>query len=441
MMEHSSKILRAIEVVYCYSDNDEDRDLKDQLEKHLITMQREGVITTWHRDKIVAGEEWQSEIDKHIDTARIILPLISSDFVSSDKSYEQELKRAIERHKSSLDAHVIPVILRPVDWQSIKFDDVKLANMSVLPENNLAVTLWDNYDEAFLNIAQNIRELIEEIWERDRLGIDDAYHQLKQELAKEEWQKANETTKSLMFKISNQEQTGSLSQDIIQKIPSRDVRVINNVWVQYSRGRFGFTVQQKLRQHNNYQDFLVQIGWRNNDSWLKYEKLDFTTNAPQGHLPYCGVHFWKAEPSAPPELTKSSYYRIPYHSLYQYRCPPNYYGWREEQQRKFEEQLGVKSEYEKLLDSQSSINSPLGPIPNIPSTYNRSKPGGEVVTLVALATKALPWAIGITLVGAGIYAGVKIYENYQKEKEKEEKEKEIKDKINALFSHLDSWTI
>ena len=46
MMEHSSKILRAIEVVYCYSDNDEDRDLKDQLEKHLITMQREGVITT-----------------------------------------------------------------------------------------------------------------------------------------------------------------------------------------------------------------------------------------------------------------------------------------------------------------------------------------------------------------------------------------------------------
>ncbi len=259
--------------------------------------------------------EWQGEIDKHIDTARIILPLISSDFVSSDKSYELELGRAIKRHQS-LEAYVIPIILRPVDWQHIKFDDITLGDMSVLPEHSLAVTRWNNYDEAFVNIAKNIRQLISQIWERDKLGIDDAYNQLKQELSAQEWEKANETTKYLIFKIANQEQTGSLSQNIVKNIPSRDIRVINNLWVENSRGRFGFSIQKKIFIQNNYQDFLTQIGWFVNDSWLEQDELNFTLNAPEGHLPYCGNHFWKAQPSLPAPLSSTSYYRI-YHHQYQ----------------------------------------------------------------------------------------------------------------------------
>ncbi len=57
---------------------------------------------------------------------------------------------------------------------------------------------------------------------------------------------------------------------------------------------------------------------------------------------------------------------------------------------------------------------------------------------MAIASKALPWAIGITAVAGVIYAGVKIYNHIQKEKENEN---EIKENINALISHLDSWTI
>ncbi len=53
---------RAIDVVYCYSDNEEDRNLKDELEKHLMAMQREGIITTWHEDKIGAGQEWREQV-------------------------------------------------------------------------------------------------------------------------------------------------------------------------------------------------------------------------------------------------------------------------------------------------------------------------------------------------------------------------------------------
>ncbi|NET17125.1 MAG: TIR domain-containing protein [Okeania sp. SIO1H6] len=451
-MENSSQITRAIEVVYCHSDNDKDRYLRDELEKHLMTMQREDIITTWHEDKIGAGEEWQSEIDKHIDTARIILPLISSDFVSSDKSYESELARAIKRYKSSLELYVIPIILRPVDWQHIKFDSetlgdadditITLSDMYVLPENQKPVTLWDNYDRAFINITNNIRKYAKVIWTRDHLAVDDAYKQLKQELAAGEWHKANKTTKYLVFKISSQEQTGFLSQEIIKKIPSRDVRVIDNLWRKYSNKRFGFSIQKKLLQQNNYQDFLTQIGWYINDSWLKDEELDFTINAPQGHLPYCGESFWKAEPSPPPDSPTIPYYRIPNYR-YQYKYPPNYYWWRSEQQRKFQEKLSVKNKLQQQLYSPSSKNLLSNQIANKYLANNRSgaDAGKALVGVLALATRALPLAIGITVVATGIYAGVKMYNNHQKEKDKQEKENEIKEKINGLLSHLNSWTV
>ncbi|HAO10878.1 MAG TPA: hypothetical protein DCQ51_06840 [Planktothrix sp. UBA8407] len=446
MTENSSQLTRAIEIVYCHSDNDQDRELRNELEKHLMTMQREGIITTWHEDKIGAGQEWQSEIDKRIDTARIILPLISADFVNSDKSYELELQRAIGRH-ISLEAYVIPIILRPVDWQNIKFkdfndNDITLGDMTVLPEHGLAVTRWQNCDEALLNIAQNIRQVIKQIWQRDEWGIEDAYSQLKEELTAQEWQKANETTKYLIFKIANQEQTGNLNQDSIKNIPSRDIRVINNWWVQYSRGHFGFSIQKKLLRQNDYQEVLSQIGWFVNDSWLKEEDLNFSLNAPQGHLPYCGNHFWEAKPSPAPVTSTITYYRLqpPGFTYQQYRIPPNYYRWRDEQQRKFKEQFSVENK----LKQQFNFESPFSPSPPVTPISPGSGGGGlapVIGTIATIATKALPWAIGITVVAGVIYAGVKIYDHIEKEKEKEKEENEIKGNINALISHLDSWTI
>lgn len=57
---------------------------------------------------------WGSEIDEHLNTADIILLLVSSDFIDSDYCYDVEMKRALKRHEAE-DARVIPIILRPVD--------------------------------------------------------------------------------------------------------------------------------------------------------------------------------------------------------------------------------------------------------------------------------------------------------------------------------------
>src|SRR6516165_5669862 len=99
-----------------YSYSHEDEILRDQLEKHLRHLQRQGLISAWHDRQILAGETWEHEIDRHLEMASIILLLISPDFLGSDYCYENEMQRALERHERG-EARVIPLILRPCDWQ------------------------------------------------------------------------------------------------------------------------------------------------------------------------------------------------------------------------------------------------------------------------------------------------------------------------------------
>ena len=107
-----------IEVFYSYSHRDE--SLRDELEKHLSIPQRQGVIGNWHDRRIGGGNEWEGSIDDHLNSADVILLLISSDFLASDYCYDIEMSRAMERHEAG-EARVIPVILRPVQWYGAPF--------------------------------------------------------------------------------------------------------------------------------------------------------------------------------------------------------------------------------------------------------------------------------------------------------------------------------
>jgi internalin A len=73
-------------------------------------------------------------IDNHLESANIILLLVSSDFLASDYCYDIELKRALESHESN-QARVIPVILRSVDWQRSPFE-----KLAALPKDGKAIT-------------------------------------------------------------------------------------------------------------------------------------------------------------------------------------------------------------------------------------------------------------------------------------------------------------
>jgi TIR domain len=115
------------------------------------------MIITWHDRDITAGEEWKNAIDSHLESANIILLLISSDFLDSDYCYDIELKRALERHESK-EARVIPVILRAVDWHRSPF-----GKLIALPTDGKAITSWPNEDEAFTDVVKGLRRVIDKI--------------------------------------------------------------------------------------------------------------------------------------------------------------------------------------------------------------------------------------------------------------------------------------
>jgi hypothetical protein len=140
-------------VFFSYSHADE--DLRDQLEKQLAMLKRQGVIETWHDRRIGAGQEIDAAIDDHINRDEIILLLVSPDFLASDYCYDIEMTRAIARHEAG-EAIVIPVILRHCDWHGAPF-----GKLLAMPRDGKPVTSWPDMDEAFLQVAKAVREAAE----------------------------------------------------------------------------------------------------------------------------------------------------------------------------------------------------------------------------------------------------------------------------------------
>jgi hypothetical protein len=140
---------------FSYSHADE--ALRDQLEKHLSGLQRQGIITSWHDRRIVAGTAFAEAIDQNIETADVILLLVSPDFIASDYCYEREMKQALARHRRG-EARVIPVILRPCDWHDLEF-----GTLMATPKDGRAITKWPNMDEAFLDVVLAIKTSLSDL--------------------------------------------------------------------------------------------------------------------------------------------------------------------------------------------------------------------------------------------------------------------------------------
>ncbi len=72
---------RACEIFYSYAHEDE--NLRNELNKHLSLLKQQQLITDWYDRDVSAGTEWQHQIDTHLNTAHVILLLISPNFMAS----------------------------------------------------------------------------------------------------------------------------------------------------------------------------------------------------------------------------------------------------------------------------------------------------------------------------------------------------------------------
>ena len=143
----------SITIFFCYAHEDE--PFLNKLKAYLRPLQRQGLIDIWHDRDISAGTEWEREISQHLNEAKIILLLVSPDFMNSDYCISVEMKRALERNERK-EAIVIPVILRPIYWQGV------LGNIQALPTDVKPVVdrYWHTLDEALYDAAEGVRKVV-----------------------------------------------------------------------------------------------------------------------------------------------------------------------------------------------------------------------------------------------------------------------------------------
>src|SRR6266567_4181076 len=134
----------------------EDESLLHKLEQHLSVFKQEKIIDLWHKQMVDPGAEWEREITEYVNSAQIILILISPAFLSSEYSSSVEMKRVLERHARN-EARVIPIILRPVYWQTTPF-----GKLQALPKFSRPITssLWANIDEAFFDVVKGLHKTL-----------------------------------------------------------------------------------------------------------------------------------------------------------------------------------------------------------------------------------------------------------------------------------------
>jgi uncharacterized caspase-like protein len=186
-------------------------------------------------------------------------------------------------------------------------------------DNKIKPTVY-SYSKANLRnnkeqIKNSDRLLLENEFKSD-LGID--YKQLRDLLSEGKWRKADEITYSLVLEIAKKDKAKYPNTNTNGELLYTDIRTIDQLWVNHSGGRFGFSTQKKVfvesgckpdgsdpywdHEIEAWKKFFERVGWqmRNSeeddsddlfDPWFSYSDANFSDKAPSGHLPFVAGWF------------------------------------------------------------------------------------------------------------------------------------------------------
>ena len=145
---------RKLKLFISYSHRDEEPYV-EEFKKHIAPLKENGLIEEWYDRKILPGEDYQSKIDNNLENADIICLFISANFLSSE-SCRQEKEKALELRKKK-GISVIPIILSPCGW----LDDKDICKLLALPTDGKPILSFQNRDEAWYNIYNGLKKIIE----------------------------------------------------------------------------------------------------------------------------------------------------------------------------------------------------------------------------------------------------------------------------------------
>ena len=116
------------------------------------------------------------------------------------------------------------------------------------------------------------------------------YGLLQQHLLREEFEAADRFTSSVLRQLAGPqaERRGYVYFSEVPTMAGQDLESLDRLWMAYSQGRFGFSVQARLLAgfDGRYERLWPRIGWKADGVWTRYPgAFTWSIKAPEGHMP------------------------------------------------------------------------------------------------------------------------------------------------------------
>lgn len=171
-----------------------------------------------------------------------------------------------------------PLIADQIDRWDATGDDWAcgtLIQLLVGEEDALAEAFWARYPEGWLAVTSG-------------QGLD--YTALQQALIRQDFEEADRLTSEHLRQLAGPaaEKRGYVYYSEVPPMASVDLQTLDRLWVSFSQGRFGFSVQLRLLRSlgNRWEQLWPRIGWKESGTWTRYPKaFTWSLDAPEGHMP------------------------------------------------------------------------------------------------------------------------------------------------------------
>lgn len=114
-------------------------------------------------------------------------------------------------------------------------------------------------------------------------------------LEAENWKAADRETQRLLVDEADIGGYKGVDADEASRIECDLLLAVDDAWTAASRGRFGFSAQNRIlaetidagySTNETWRVFGRSVGWVDGSGWIEADSVDYSTTAPPGHLPW-----------------------------------------------------------------------------------------------------------------------------------------------------------
>ncbi len=271
--------------------------VEPKVKSHLILLPKNATLDDISTLKIIA---LQAEADKNLKLAEELWMQIKTATSSLDIDAIAAIQRITQLRSGYFCCQIkITLQLSSVERNSVLSLALPTREVTSTKEKSLQLNNTSAFNQDFRNVKTNNIYSYQNSYTTSLCSVPKVdYQQLQSLLATGNWKAADRETLNLLLKAAGREKQGWLNIQSINEFPATDLGKLDRLWVEYSDGRFGLSVQKRIWENlgeqldSDYEKwckFCDRVGWYVNNNWLFYSDIIFSLSAPQGHFPAAGL--------------------------------------------------------------------------------------------------------------------------------------------------------